>query len=1193
MIEKGVTVSIGSLHSEEGKGINFGEDVDKDVTIENLEIDAQDIGIYFANRILDGGNFSDLKIKSDDKQGIKFNKEVEGSALTIEGVKIEASQDGIRFKEIVSAPLTVRQSQLYSDEESGIVFEKDINADVSFSDLLIETERYGIDFNIIGENIDFTLSNIKIHANENDGIMFVESVASDINATQLDIDAGNTALHFYKQIAGLHVDGSRLTGNNRRGIRFEDEATGEIELEHLDVSGYTEGIYTVKAEVTLKNSQVKSQTEKAIYLKSDDDTTRIYMRDTCVKTESSDDYGLYLYTGNTDSDVEDSCFYAEGGDTKLAKAKVEGNHFAQNYWDGHDGDYTMNYISDTDTRSKCHLLCWVNFTLRAEWRMDECEWNGTDGEVTDSTGYGYDGTAHGANTVTDGLCKVGDLSDDGADDYLLLDHEALDGLDAFSVAVWFKTAQNRSQQDILQALGNDDDDDELEIYLYENDKVKVKIKDTSQSFSLDTQTDDNTWHQLVLTREDDTACLYFDGSKVSCQDDYPTGALSVQAGSLIIGQEQDSVGGDFDAAQSFVGYLDELKIFEGVLDESDVQSIYNNEKDGKNWDGSARSCQECGNPNENQVFDVWDDFRSISDRNISTKRIGENFTLTLASLDGSDYANFNGTVCSRVVYTDDITHAMTDWQKSLFSEDNVTQVSFTVSKAAGDLSVDIHWKYDVDESCPLDDEDNRTLSSDNFAVRPDRFTVNASGSNKAGESLTLDFGALDGSGAAALDYNETEGGSFEVRYRETDADCITGVFDPPIDDGWQFADGNRSIDTRYSEVGSVELNVSEAVTCEDRFAAVDCDDGDVDGTWSKEENLSITPAGLTLRFYPHHFDLNATLYSFDNGPFTYLSKDLNMSAYVVFDIVAKNGQNERTANYIDVCYAKDINLSLTHADVDADALGKLGYMISDADEVNGSVNWDYGKNETVKWQMPASSFSTANSRVDTNGTTAFVFYFNFDRNASLPVSPFDLNLTDAGVDDGDAQSDGYETLEGNTTFYYGRLRADDLTTTLDDAPHRYRIEIYSKTALNLRRMSLYWYLNAAHDSGSQGHVSATRVTDGVRLTDTEDGDVTLDGILDDPTDGVNDFVISDSTPKRRVVHMAVPSWLWFVPDGFGGSYLYDTGDSNSDCTRHPCFIYTRLRGAGSRRGVLSGGYEGSDFNVTESPKTRSGVKLFR
>ncbi|MBW1646358.1 MAG: hypothetical protein JRJ56_08590, partial [Deltaproteobacteria bacterium] len=79
----------------------------------------------------------------------------------------------------------------------------------------------------------------------------------------------------------------------------------------------------------------------------------------------------------------------------------------------------------------------------AAWYLDECVWDGSAGEVRDSGGHGYDGTAvNGVTTTDDGrLCRAGRFNDDG---YLALP-DFPDLQDNFTITAWIRTRDRRRQ----------------------------------------------------------------------------------------------------------------------------------------------------------------------------------------------------------------------------------------------------------------------------------------------------------------------------------------------------------------------------------------------------------------------------------------------------------------------------------------------------------------------------------------------------------------------------------------------------------------------------------------------------------------------------------------------------------------------------------------------------------------------------
>jgi MSHA biogenesis protein MshQ len=230
-----------------------------------------------------------------------------------------------------------------------------------------------------------------------------------------------------------------------------------------------------------------------------------------------------------------------------------------------------------------------------EYRFDECFYSEAPEEVLDQSG-NFSAQTNGVPAPSEIAIvnKSIDLSASNTLDWVSVPSGTVDGLDDFSLSVWFKTAITKPQQEIFHALGSDASDDELEIYLQGGNTVVVKVKNIEHVLNSSVALSDDAWHHLMLTRVDEDLCLFIDGQQQDCDDSVTTGPLSVDnANSIVIGQEQDQIGGGFSAAQSFEGQLDEFKIFDVKLSGRQILSIYQNESVGDNFDGSARDTVRC------------------------------------------------------------------------------------------------------------------------------------------------------------------------------------------------------------------------------------------------------------------------------------------------------------------------------------------------------------------------------------------------------------------------------------------------------------------------------------------------------------------------------------------------------------------------------------------------------------------------
>ncbi|MCS3903947.1 MSHA biogenesis protein MshQ [Methylohalomonas lacus] len=219
-----------------------------------------------------------------------------------------------------------------------------------------------------------------------------------------------------------------------------------------------------------------------------------------------------------------------------------------------------------------------------EFRMDEASWNGSNGEVVDETGNGNNGTArNGADTEDTssaipgdpGTCGYGTF--DGNNDYVQVNNLSSLLSGTASLAFWIRTEQTSDSNNVwdspgiigVEESGGTDDifwgtiDDQGRIGLAVGNDDDDNQKSTNPI-------NDNQWHHVVLTRDADSGDI-----KV-----YVDGVLENTGSSANgnIGTPFSSIGRIDDTAGSpeyFEGDLDEVKIYDSVLDDSDVSAIFN------------------------------------------------------------------------------------------------------------------------------------------------------------------------------------------------------------------------------------------------------------------------------------------------------------------------------------------------------------------------------------------------------------------------------------------------------------------------------------------------------------------------------------------------------------------------------------------------------------------------------------------
>ncbi|XP_019711476.1 neuronal pentraxin-2-like [Hippocampus comes] len=116
-----------------------------------------------------------------------------------------------------------------------------------------------------------------------------------------------------------------------------------------------------------------------------------------------------------------------------------------------------------------------------------------------------------------------------------------------------------------------------EIVLIEcgNNPIELLINDKVAQLPLEVR--DGRWHHICIswTTRDGQWEAYQDGEKQGAGDNLAAWHPIKPGGVIILGQEQDVVGGRFDAGQAFVGELSQVNIWDRVLKPAEIQSMAN------------------------------------------------------------------------------------------------------------------------------------------------------------------------------------------------------------------------------------------------------------------------------------------------------------------------------------------------------------------------------------------------------------------------------------------------------------------------------------------------------------------------------------------------------------------------------------------------------------------------------------------
>ncbi|MCK5733233.1 MAG: hypothetical protein KAI38_03545, partial [Candidatus Latescibacteria bacterium] len=140
---------------------------------------------------------------------------------------------------------------------------------------------------------------------------------------------------------------------------------------------------------------------------------------------------------------------------------------------------------------------------------------------------------------------------------------------AFTIELWMKSSDAQNEGALFSyAVGSNDN--AVLLYDYRDFKILVNRATTDAT---GTSANDGGWHHLAFSwrSSDGQVKLYKDGQLEHTSTDVATGASIPGGGVCILGQEQDALGGGFQAFQAFRGQMDEVRIWNTVRSAEQIQ----------------------------------------------------------------------------------------------------------------------------------------------------------------------------------------------------------------------------------------------------------------------------------------------------------------------------------------------------------------------------------------------------------------------------------------------------------------------------------------------------------------------------------------------------------------------------------------------------------------------------------------------
>jgi hypothetical protein len=333
-----------------------------------------------------------------------------------------------------------------------------------------------------------------------------------------------------------------------------------------------------------------------------------------------------------------------------------------------------------------------SFAMKAEYRFEDCGGATTSKEHTSS---GLDGFLNSNAKVTVGDGKIENaLSLLGSGGVMSVEPNSnLDLTRNFSIAFWINPSKIGKQAIISKGFGEGSlryyaengeffifmQDDGKLAYMHNNSLANTVIATTSNPIPKD------EWTHIIFTRDFNTKQMrfYIDGvsDKKYRYNNHPQSSNSEK---LIIG------GADSSNYSSFIGKLDEIKIFEVSLSQDDITKIYDDESSGTHTTGECSLAPYAQNDNYDLPYGgtVTIDILSNDKNNDSSSCSVDSSTVKIVShIPNAIMSDDNRTLTipSEGVWSVNINGSITFVSEDSF-KGNPTPIEYVVSDSCGSLS---------------------------------------------------------------------------------------------------------------------------------------------------------------------------------------------------------------------------------------------------------------------------------------------------------------------------------------------------------------------------------------------------------------------------------------------------------------------------------------------------------------------------
>lgn len=255
--------------------------------------------------------------------------------------------------------------------------------------------------------------------------------------------------------------------------------------------------------------------------------------------------------------------------TKIANASIYFDVPLSHTYDGTSQSILVQRIPQYTSVSFNPAGSLPSSNTAAKWNFDESSYNGTSGEVVDSSGNSNNGTSHGVTTTTGFYNRA--ASFDGSSYISVPNSSSLSPTSAITISAWIKvTGGEGSYRTIVSKPSSTSwtaPYGSFELRLNGANKVEFWLNDggvtTNYVTSRTSIPVDGNWYFVAGTFDGTTEKMYINGSLDSTNP--LTASIATFTEPLVIGTNNANV-----VAENFVGLIDDLRIYNRALTAAEI-----------------------------------------------------------------------------------------------------------------------------------------------------------------------------------------------------------------------------------------------------------------------------------------------------------------------------------------------------------------------------------------------------------------------------------------------------------------------------------------------------------------------------------------------------------------------------------------------------------------------------------------------